>query len=301
MIAQPKRGKIHLLVAGLFALLVFMPMAALAGSAEIDAFAYRQRVGEAALKREINELTAGGKAYRLGPSERDRLWRLQLAVNAADPEDYGTQVRKVLLALDAARAEVLALKAGHYPASDVDSRWIKAARMANDPDAKALFERVYLDQHWPSVEVSPSQQDALDTLYIGEQLKIITANTAWLKTVLAKIGWFDIRLYGEDASQAAWLLVQHADNDPAWQEEVLRRLPSRVQRGDMQGKFYAFLVDRVEHNAGRPQVYGTQGACGAGGWEPFQTVNPETLDLRRSSLGLPTESAYRELFKCHQK
>src|SRR5690606_17036250 len=40
------------------------------------------------------------------------------------------------------------------------------------------------------------------------------ANTEWLKAVVAERGWPTISEVGEEASYKAWLLVQHADQDP---------------------------------------------------------------------------------------
>ena len=128
---------------------------------------------------------------------------------------------------------------------------------------------------------------------------LAAANAAWLKTVLARIGWFDISRYGAEASQAAWLIVQHADHDPAWQTEMLEALRPRVARGDMQGNYFAYLVDRVAVNAGRPQTYGTQGRCvGPGDWQPRPLVDPGDLDRRRAEVGLTPIAEYRGRFTC---
>ena len=42
-------------------------------------------------------------------------------------------------------------------------------------------------------------------------------NTAWLCGVVDHHGWPGASLVGEDGAQAAWLLVQHADQDPGFQ------------------------------------------------------------------------------------
>jgi hypothetical protein len=95
------------------------------------------------------------------------------------------------------------------------------------------------------------------------------------------------------------LLVQHADHDPAWQQTVLDSLAPRVKTGDMQGKYYAYLVDRVAVNAGRLQVYGTQGGCqGPGDWRQKPVADPDGLEARRAEVGLPSSAEYRALFTC---
>lgn len=277
------------------------PVQAASWSTPVDGYAYRTKVGELALRREIETLTAGGAAYRMPDAERDRLWRLQLAANASSPEDYRDQERQVLAAIAAVRIDLNTLQAGRYDPQALENRWIKASAAASTPLAKDLLARVYLDQYWPTLDLPKSQEAAFVTLYITEQLKIIRANTTWLRSVLANIGWFDIRRFGPEASQGAWLIVQHADHDPVWQSQVLVPLAERVKRGDMQANYYAYLVDRVEHNAGRPQVYGTQGTCAANGWEPFATIDPSALDRRRATMGLPPEAEYRARFTCTAK
>jgi hypothetical protein len=80
---------------------------------------------------------------------------------------------------------------------------------------------------------------------------------------------------------------------------MLVDLEPRMRRGDMEPRSYAYLVDRVAHNAGRPQTYGTQGRCvGPGDWQPFDTIELAGLDERRLAVGLEPMSEYRAVFTC---
>ena len=115
--------------------------------------------------------------------------------------------------------------------------------------------------------------------------------------MLARIGWFDISRYGTEASQAAWLIVQHSDHDLAWQQQVLADLAPRVVRGDMQRSYYAYLADRVAVATGQPQLYGTQGRCaGRGNLQLFEVSDRADLDRRRAEMGLEPIAAYTERF-----
>ena len=192
------------------------------------------------------------------------------------------------LADDAARARLEAMVAGRgYTTGQLNSRWANSAAAARDPDARALLWRVYTEQ-WAmhAEEISEAETQAL-----------LRRNADWLKAVLARIGWFDISRYGAEASQAAWLIVQHADHDRAWQEQVLADLAPRVARGDMQRNYYAYLVDRVAVGAGRPQVYGTQGRCRSrGNLELLPVGDRDHLDRRRAEMGLETIADYTVRF-----
>ena len=189
---------------------------------------------------------------------------------------------------DAARVRLDALVAGQgYTAEQLNSRWANGAATARDADARALLWRVYTEQ-WAmhAKEISEAETHAL-----------LRHNSDWLKSVLARIGWFDISRYGAEASQAAWLIVQHSDHDPAWQAAVLADMAPRVARGDMQRSYYAYLVDRVAANAGRPQTYGTQGRCrGRGDLELLPVVDRDTLDRRRAEMGLDSLADYTVRF-----
>ena len=185
---------------------------------------------------------------------------------------------------EAARARLDAMVSGrNYTTEQLNSRWANSAAAARDPDARALLWRVYTEQ-WAlhAEEISEAETQAL-----------LRRNSDWLKAVLARIGWFDISRYGAEASQAAWLIVQHSDHDRAWKEQVLADLAPRVARGDMLRNYYAFLVDRVAVGAGRPQTYGTQGRCqGRGNLQLLPVADRENLDRRRAEMGLDSIAAY---------
>src|SRR5258708_32417370 len=83
-------------------------------------------------------------------------------------------------------------------------------------------------------------------------------NTAWLKSVIKKEGWPTISKVGEEASHAAWLIVQHADLDIKFQEDCLALLQKTWKNHDINPRNLAYLTDRVAVNTGLEQTYGTQ-------------------------------------------
>ncbi|MDL5367748.1 hypothetical protein QSH18_19240 [Xanthomonas sp. NCPPB 2654] len=90
---------------------------------------------------------------------------------------------------------------------------------------------------------------------------------------------------GGDGVAAAWLLVQHADRDPAFQAEVLSKLAPQVERGEIAARNMAMLTDRVLVAQGKPQRYGTQLVAKQGRWEPKPIEDPQQVDARRASVG----------------
>lgn len=239
---------------------------------------------------------------RLDSGRARRLARLIVESKSRSPAESARRWSAVEQAFAAFQMEMDGIRTEGAPrVQPTDDRWLKLAVSTEEPLAKALFERVFLDQWQLKYDggLDAVGSRALSALAGPEIRANIRANASWLKAVLARIGWFDISKFGEDASQAAWLLVQHSDHDRAWQERVLVDLERRVARGDMQARYYAYLSDRVATNAKRPQRYGTQGRCvGPGDWQPFETADPEGLDARRAALGLDPIAEYRKHFTC---
>ncbi|WP_404955218.1 DUF6624 domain-containing protein [Streptomyces sp. 147326] len=113
-------------------------------------------------------------------------------------------------------------------------------------------------------------------------------NTAWLKSVIAKHGWPGISLVGEQGAREAWLLAQHADRDPTFQEKALELLKTAVTAGDALPENLAYLTDRVLIARGQPQLYGTQYTGDRGTLRRQPVTDPERLDERRAAMQLDT-------------
>ena len=122
------------------------------------------------------------------------------------------------------------------------------------------------------------------------------ANTERMKQIIEEVGWPTVSKVGQEAANKAWLLVQHADHDPAFQEMCLGLMEEsaegEVDKGDM-----AYLIDRVRVNTGREQLYGTQfgdNESGEYGVRPVENI--EELNQRREEVGLePFEDYERHM------
>lgn len=108
------------------------------------------------------------------------------------------------------------------------------------------------------------------------------------KQLFEQFGYLGADRVGTDAADAFWLLVQHADRDPGFQDRVVDAMKPVVARGDARPNNLAYLTDRVRTNTGRPQVYGTQvdydGKTGR--ILPKALEAPGQVDERRKAVGM---------------
>lgn len=261
-----------------------------------DAFAYRQ-AQPAAFAAETARLLAQWNQRPL-VVDGERLARLLIARDARSAGDYRRRLAELAAFQARVRSDVADALAGRLRTQWLNGRLLNAGARSRDPDVRELFRRVFADQYQLQAEAPAPIAEAAAAAMTADVRARARDNAEWLKGVLERIGWFDVSRFGGEASQAAWLVVQHSDHDPQWQSAMLEALRPRVERGDMQASWYAYLVDRVAVNTGRPQTYGTQGGCAGGEWQPQPVADPEGVDRRRAEAGLPPLADYRAQFGC---
>lgn len=119
-------------------------------------------------------------------------------------------------------------------------------------------------------------------------------NTAWLSALVARQGWPTRSKVGDQASSAAWLLVQHADANPAFQLTALRLMAPLVPKDEIDPRNFAMLTDRVELKLSGRQQYGTQWTCQNDKRVPLPLANTDAVTdaLRvKAKLGSLRENA----------
>lgn len=125
-------------------------------------------------------------------------------------------------------------------------------------------------------------------------------NLPRLKAILDEFGWPGVQLVGEAGAEQMWLLVQHSDQEVAFQKRALALLTKAVEKDDAPKRHLAYLTDRVRINEGKRQVYGTQVQI-VDGRIVLQSIEaPEQLDQRRAEMDLcPMEEYLKMLQEMH--
>lgn len=149
-----------------------------------------------------------------------------------------------------------------------------------------------------SAEIIASYQEQLITIgkldqkirteytYWDDRVRIDKENLATLKKLIDKYGFPTINKVGQEANNYAFLIAQHAASDQAFMLYYLNELKKREKTQEINKKHIAYLVDRTNLLSDKKQIYGTQGKCSDGMWQPHLLKEPLQLNERRKSLGL---------------
>jgi hypothetical protein len=125
-------------------------------------------------------------------------------------------------------------------------------------------------------------------LSVANATRTDESSKRFIETMLQDYDWIDSTQFGQVYADHAWILVQHADDYPEFQAEVLERMRPLIETGGVRPKHYAYLYDRVAVNMGRLQLYGTQPIweCKNGQLELAPLEEPENVDARRAAMGM---------------
>jgi hypothetical protein len=124
--------------------------------------------------------------------------------------------------------------------------------------------------------------------YHPEMEAVHDANAALLARAFDAIGWPGRHALGEDGARAAFLILQHAIGHPALQRRGLALMLDAIPEGQANALDAAYLADRIAVFEGGEQTFGTQFDWDANNQlSPAPVRDPEMLDARRASVGLP--------------
>lgn len=131
---------------------------------------------------------------------------------------------------------------------------------------------------------------------------IYQSNYDKTRKIFERVGFPGYDLVGKQGSFNFWLIVQHLDKWPKFQDRVLKAMKKQVSKNNASPGDFAYLTDRVRLNQGRKQIYGTQveydtNTCKA---YPPKLIKPGSVNSRRHSVGLsPLEVYLNEMGKSH--
>jgi hypothetical protein len=127
---------------------------------------------------------------------------------------------------------------------------------------------------------------------VKKQDAIDKKNMKRLEEIIQKYGWPTIRMVGAEASETAFLIVQHADL--ASQKKYFPLLKQAAARKEARPDHVAMMEDRMLMGEGKKQIYGTGLRTDDVTKELklWPIENEEEVDTRRAAVGLPPMAEY---------
>jgi hypothetical protein len=122
-------------------------------------------------------------------------------------------------------------------------------------------------------------------------------NTKRMKEIVTQFGWPGKSLVDKDGAAAAWLLVQHADEDLAFQKQCLEMMKPLLENGEIDKKHFAYLTDRVLVAEEKPQLYGTQFVRKNNLLIPAPIDDEANVDQRRREMNLEPLDDYKKILQ----
>ncbi|MBF4485758.1 DUF6624 domain-containing protein [Flavobacterium sp. CSZ] len=119
--------------------------------------------------------------------------------------------------------------------------------------AKELIEMAQQDLQ---VRDKLLKEGKLSPGYNSEMESVHKKNAGRLNEIINTVGYPTRLIVGQEASDAAWLIVQHAISEPALMKKCYELLSA--SDGEVNPQNLAYLHDRICYFEGRPQKYGTQ-------------------------------------------
>ncbi len=156
-----------------------------------------------------------------------------------------------------------------------------------------------MSEDWRTLLIAAAQRDAetrarlaesgaLFDGYNAEMEAVHLENATLLQRAFDAIGWPSRHNLDDEGAAAAFMILQHAISRPDLQRRGLALMLDAIPLGQANSLDAAYLSDRIAVFEGREQTFGTQFDWDSAGLlSPAATRDPETLDERRASVGLP--------------
>jgi len=166
---------------------------------------------------------------------------------------------------------------------------------ASPPPAQTFNEQVAATRHDMADRDQAARRASLakprDSNLRATVQRIDRENTTELRAIIQQFGWPGRSFVGQRGAHAAWMIIQHADEDPAFQKECLKRMETAPD-GEVSSEDVAFLTDRLLVADGKKQRYGTQFTQVGHQFVPLPIADEANVDARRKEAGLPPLAEY---------
>lgn len=194
--------------------------------------------------------------------------------------------------------------ASEFPDSNIYSKFHRNIKMKNmeeilHPQLKdRLIELNKLDQKYrPMLSKGTGGLSKDSLLKLQNNLDHYTRKS--LDSILSVISWPTIDLVGREASNAAWLIAQHSDEDVGFQIKCYSLIREAFLENKINRENFAYITDRILINLNFPQLYGTQFSIitlndGKKDIEFKPISNIDFVDFRRRFMGMPPIKIYKE-------
>ena len=117
-------------------------------------------------------------------------------------------------------------------------------------DIQIAKELIEMAQHDLQVRDKLLKEGKLSAGYNPEMESVHKKNAARLNEIINAIGYPTRLIVGQEASDAAWLIVQHGISEPA----LIKRCWQLISgSGDVNPQNLAYLYDRICYFKGKPQ------------------------------------------------
>lgn len=154
-----------------------------------------------------------------------------------------------------------------------------------DMEKQIAYELIQLAQHDLAVRERLLAENKLSGGYNSEMEAVHRANATRLREIISLIGWPTRSKVGEEASEAAWLIVQHSIGEASFMRDSYQLMLNSMD--DINPQNVAYLYDRICYFEGKLQRYGTQYDNG----KLYPVENKATVNILRQGLKLPIISA----------
>lgn len=158
--------------------------------------------------------------------------------------------------------------------------------------ADTLARMVVADQQAAGLPPTRLHYDSPEWLRFKDS--VFTLQYQRLKEIFAHTGYPGYDKVGVEGSHHFWLMVQHLDKWPEFQQQVLDAMEKAVAEKNASAGDFAYLTDRVRLNTGRLQLYGTQVSYNTDSCQAFPKSldTPALVNKRRKAAGMEPLEKY---------